>query len=70
MNGQDPNVTYSTPRLSDAIERVLKSESQVVKISEIDATKLKTGISHTTSSGGTLLHRVTEQNNYYLHTCR
>ena len=63
MNGQDSNVTYSTPRLSDAIDRILNTESQVVKISEIDVTKLKTKISHTTSSGAyKLLHMVIEQN--------
>ena len=52
ISAQDPNVTFSTPKLSHAIERVLKSETQVVKISEIDGTMLKTRISHTTSSGG------------------
>ena len=52
MNEQDPNVTYSTPKLSNAIERVLKSERQVVKISEIDVTMLVTRISHATPSGG------------------
>ena len=52
MNEQDPNVTYSTPKLSHAIERVLKSETQVVKISEIDATMIATRISHATPSGG------------------
>ena len=52
MNEQDPNVTYSTPQLPDAIERVLKSEKQVVKISEIDMTMLTTRISHSTPSGG------------------
>ena len=52
MNEQDPNVTYSTPKLSNAIERVLKSERQVVKISEIDVTMLVTRITHATPSGG------------------
>ena len=56
MKAQDPNVTFSTPKLSHAIERVLKSETQVVKISEIDGTMLKTRISHTTSSGGIYSH--------------
>ena len=70
MNGQDPNVTFSTPRLSDAIERVLKSETQVVKISEIDVTMLKTKISHTTSSGSIWLHRVNEHNDKYYVICR
>ena len=32
MNEQDPNVTYSTPKLSNAIERVLKSERQVAVV--------------------------------------
>ena len=57
INAQDPNVTFSTPKLSHAIERVLKSETQVVKISEIDVTMLITRISHTTFSGGN--YRVT-----------
>ena len=52
MNEQDPNVTYSTPKLVPAIERVLKSETQVVKITELDVTMLAVGISHTTPSGG------------------
>ena len=52
INAQDPNVTFSTPKLPHAIERILKSETQVVKISEIDVTMLITRISHTTSSGG------------------
>ena len=56
INAQDPNVTFSTPKLSHAIERVLKSETQVVKISEIDGAMLKTRISHTTSSGGKYSH--------------
>ena len=56
MKAQDPNVTFSTPKLSHAIERVLKSETQVVKISEIDGAMLKTRISHTTSSGGKYSH--------------
>ena len=66
MNGQDSNVTYSTPTFPDAIESVLESKSQVVLITEIDATKLKIQISHTTSSG-ILLYRVTEHNNHYFH---
>ena len=52
MNEQDPNVTYSTPKLSPAIERILKSETQVVKITELDVTMLACRISHTTPSGG------------------
>ena len=66
MNGQDSNVTYSTPSFPDAIERILGSKSQVVKIAEIDASKLEIQISHTTSSG-ILLYRVTEHNNHYFH---
>ena len=66
MNEQDPNVTYSTPKLSHAIERVLKSETQVVKISEIDVTMLKTRISHTTPSGDKQLHKFREQNSLFL----
>ena len=62
MNEQDPNVTYSTPKLAHAIERVLKSETQVVKISEIDVTMLKTRISHTTPSGSTVYDCTNSQN--------
>ena len=51
MNRQDPADTFSTPRLTDAMARVLAAESPVVKISEIDATRLKIAMSHTTSSG-------------------
>ena len=56
MNLQHPNKTFSTPRLSDATERVLASQSPIVKISEIDVTRLKFEMSHTTASGtGTAL---------------
>ena len=51
MNGQHPNETFSTPRLYDATERVLASQSPIVKISEIDSTRLKFEMTHTTASG-------------------
>ena len=61
MTAQDPNVTFSTPKLSHAIERMLKSKTQIVKISEIDATMLKIRLSYTTSSGTTYLLRLKKQ---------
>ena len=54
MNRQNPNETFSTPRMTDAVERVFTSQSPIVKIIEIDAVRLVLEMSHTTVSGTVL----------------